>query len=256
MTKYLKNNIKLILKKIKLFISVNWFKTLFFNFKKFPFKTAIQLPVFFYGPVSFKDISGKIIIKAPIKKGMIGFGQRFEMIKKHKGNAELRLSGTLVFNGHAHIGKDVFIHISKNAYCEFGFMGCLASDVKLICTNRIVIGSWAGIGFESQLIDSNFHPYKDLKTKKDLPISKPIYIGNNNSFSNRVSIMAGTITPNNCVVASNSVCNKDYTNYGEYILLGGIPAKLLKDNFARDWDIEKSSLLKSKILWQNYNDLL
>ena len=105
-----------LLKKYRNFTSVNWVKTWYFNLKKFPFDIAKKLPVIFYGPVSLVDISGNIIINAPIKKGMIGFGQRFEMIKKHKGHAELKLAGTLVFNGHAHIGKDYFFLVAKNAH--------------------------------------------------------------------------------------------------------------------------------------------
>jgi hypothetical protein len=60
--------------------------------------------------------------------------------------------------------------------------------------------------------------------------------------------MPNTITPDHCVVASNSLCNKDYTSLGNYILIGGIPAKLLQDNYARDWEGEKEALLKNKII--------
>ena len=54
--------------------------------------------------------------------------------------------------------------------------------------------------------------------------------------------MPGTVTPNYCVVASNSVVNKDYTPLGNNILLGGIPAKLIKKNYSRDWEGEKELL--------------
>ena len=54
--------------------SVNWGKTLYFNFKKFPLSTAMKLPVIFYGPVKFTNITGKVVIEGPVKRGMIGFG--------------------------------------------------------------------------------------------------------------------------------------------------------------------------------------
>ena len=253
--------IRTILRKIKrkfmFYWSVNWIKTIYFNFKKLPFNQAIHLPVVFYGPVKFTDISGKIIIeKKLVRRGMIGFGQRFELIKKHKGYAELSLKGTLVFKSYAHIGKDCFVHVGKNAYCEFGFMGCLGSSVKLICTEKIIIGKWVGFGYESQISDSNYHPMKDLDTGKHFDMRSPIVIGNYNSFANRVSVQPGTITPNHCVIASNSLCNKDYTKLGEKILIGGIPAKLIKSNFIRDWEFEKQNLLKNKIIWQDYTELI
>lgn len=239
-------NLRLKYHKVKFFFSINWLKTLYFNFKMFPFEIAKELPVLFYGPVKFSDLSGTIQIDAPIKRGMIGFGQIFEKMTISKGIAEFILTGTLVFKGHAHFGKDVFFSVGKGAYCEFGFMGCLGSDVKLICTNKIVLGNWAGIGYESQLVDTNSHPMKNTLTNEYYPISGSILIGNHNAISNRVTIMANTRTPDNCVVASNSLCNADYTGLGGNILIGGLPAKLIKNNYARDWDIEKEMLKKAK----------
>lgn len=242
--------------KIKFYLSVNWIKTIYFNFKMLSFNKARKLPVIFYGPVRFTSLKGTLLIEAPIKKGMIGFGQRFELSRKHKGYAELTLDGTLVFNGNAHIGKDCFFHVGKDAYCEFGFMGCLGSDVRLICKEKIIIGNWAGIGYESQITDSNYHPMKNTKTEEYYAMTKPIIIGDYNSFANRISIMNGTMTPNHCVIASNSVCNKDYRGLGNNILIGGVPAKLIKENYARDWELEKGRLLRNKIRWQDYKDFL
>ena len=229
-----------------LFFSVNWVKTIYFNFKMFPFHIAKNLPVFFYGNVKFSSLSGKVIIEGPIKKAMIGFGQKFEFPSISKGVAELSLKGTLCFKSNAHIGLDYAIAIAENAYCEFGFMGCLGSNVKLICTEKIIIGEWCGIGYNSQVIDTNSHPMKNTETGEVYPLSAPIELGNHNAFSNAVSIMPGTKTPNNCVIASQTLCNKDYRNLGENILIGGIPAKLIKNNFARDWETEKELLLKYK----------
>jgi acetyltransferase-like isoleucine patch superfamily enzyme len=235
-------------RKLKLYAKVNWIKTLYFNFKMFPFSIAKKMPVVFYGRVSFGDLTGTIVINGPIKKGMIGFGQHFELPKKSKGIAEFTLRGKLVFNGPMHMGKDVFFFVGENAYCELGYMSCLGSDVKLICTTKIEIGDWTGIGYESQIIDTNSHPMKNSETGEYYPISSPIRLGTHNAFSNRISIMANTKTPDFCVIASNTVCNKDYTNLGSNILIGGIPAKLIKSNYTRDWENEKELLKKYKII--------
>nr|WP_321224860.1 transferase [uncultured Psychroserpens sp.] len=233
-------------KRVKLFFTVNWYKTLYFNFKMLPFAQAKKLPFYFYGKVKFSSLNGTVKIDAPIKRAMIGFGQKFEQMSVAKGIAEFTLDGTLVFKGHAHFGKDVFLCVKKDAYCEFGFMGCLGSDVKLLCTNRIIIGKWTGIGYESQVIDTNSHTMINTKTGEKHPISAPIELGDYNAISNRVSIMSNTKTPNNCVIASNSLCNKDYRDLGSEILLGGVPAKLIKRNFVRDWETEKENLLRYK----------
>ena len=235
-------------RRMKFYYTVNWTKTIYFNFKKFPFKTAKKLPVFFYGNIHFQSIKGEIIINGPIKTAMIGYGQHFETSQKSKGIAEFALYGKLVFNGYSHFGKDVSLYIGKNAHCEFGFMSCLGSDVKVVCTNKVVIGDWSGIGYESQVIDTNSHPMKNTETGQYYPMIGEIHIGTHNAFSNRISIMPNTKTPDFCVIASNTLCNKDYTSLGSNILIGGIPAKLIKNNYARDWENEKELLLKYKVI--------
>jgi len=235
-------------KKWKLFISVNWHKTIYFNFKKFPFSVAKKLPVYFYGKVKFTSIEGKVVIDSPIKKGMLGFGQPYELTTMSKGNAEIFILGTMVVKGHVQFGKDYFIHIGKDACLEMGHLSSIASNSKIICKNRIVFGSYTRIGSESQVIDTNFHQMFDTITKEYFPMTAPIVLGNYNFISNRVSIMRNTITPNNCTIASNTLCNKDYTEFGEYILIGGIPAKLLRENVSRDWESEKNRLEKYLII--------
>ncbi len=230
-------------RRIFLYSSINWIKTFYFNFKMLPFHQAKKLPFIFFGSVTFQDLSGEVVINGPITTAMIGFGQKLEKIKKAKGVGEIALGGTLIFNGIAVFGKDVFLGVEKNAICEFGYGTMLGSDVKLICTKEVRIGDWTRIGFESQIIDSNLHPMLNTQTGENYAMQSPIIIKSHNSVSNRVSIMMGTSTPDYCVIASNSVCNKDYTNMGSNILLGGIPARLLKNNYTRDWDYEKPLLV-------------
>ena len=234
--------------KIKFFFSVNWIKTIYFNFKKFPYPIAKKLPVFFYGSVKLTNIDGKITINTPITTAMIGVGQQYEKATRHLGIAEINLVGHIHFKGRAQIGKDCLVFVSKKAYCEFGVMASLGSLGKIICNDKIILGDYARIGFESQIIDSNFHEIIDLKNNIKLPMTLPINIGDYNFISNRVSILKGTITPSNCIIASNSLCNKDYTNLNKYSLIGGVPAKLIKEQISRDWEGENERLNTSLIV--------
>ncbi|WP_316632899.1 transferase [uncultured Flavobacterium sp.] len=228
--------------KLQFYYSVNWTKTLYFNFKKFPFETAKKLPVFFYGKVKFTSITGEIQIDGDIQKGMIGFGQPYELNKVHKGIAEIFILGKLTFKGKFQFGKDCFVFVGENASCELGNMASMASSGKLICTEKIVLGNYARFGSESQIIDTNFHDLIDIQTGEKFKKSAPIFIGNYNFGSNRVSILKGTQTPDFCTIASNSLCTRDYTALGENILIGGIPAKLIRNNISRDWQGEKEQL--------------
>lgn len=247
--KIMYHNCRLKYHKIKFFFSINWLKTYYFNFKMFPNDIAKQLPVYFYGPVKFSDLSGTILIEAPIKRGMIGFGQPYEKVSKSKGIAEVSISGKVIFKGYMQFGKDCLFSVSKNAICEFGHMSSLGTDGQLICTNSIVLGNFARIGSESQIIDTNFHQMINTLTGEKYPMTAPVEIGHYNFLGKRVSIMSKTKTPNYCTVASNTVCNKDYTSLGENVMIGGIPAKLLKENISRDWKGEHDMLMKALMLY-------
>ncbi|RWW92085.1 acyltransferase [Flavobacterium cerinum] len=231
-----------IYRKRKLYYKVNWIKTIYFNLKAFPFSMAKKLPVYIYGRVKLQNINGNIKIEAPIKPGMIGFGQPFELNSVHRGTAELVIQGEMVFKGHVQFGKDYFIYVAKDAYIEFGHMSSLASNGKIICRHKIVLGDYTRIGSESQLIDTNFHQMIDSITGEKFVLQAPIVLGSYNYISNRVSVMLDTKTPSYCTIASNTLCNKDYTALGQNILIGGIPAKLLKSNITRDWKTEKELL--------------
>lgn len=225
-------------------LSVNWIKTLYFNFKMFPLNQAIKLPVYFYGSVKFKHLTGKITINAPLKKGMIGFGQAYEIMSRSKGIAELSLEGTVTFYGHVQFGKDYFVFVGPNASLKMGNMASLGNSGKIICYENIELGYFARIGFESQLSDTTAHQMMNTVTGEKYPMTTPILIGNFNYISNRVTVLAGTKTPDYCSIASNSLCTSDYTSLGQNVLIGGIPAKLLKTNICRDWDGEMPLMMK------------
>ena len=105
-------------KKNKFFWSVNWLKTYYFNYRMFPFAIARKLPVFFYGKVKLSSLKGTVAIDAPIKKAMIGFGQRYELVSQSKKTAQLVLDGTLTFKGHVQFGIDYFVYVASGAFCE------------------------------------------------------------------------------------------------------------------------------------------
>lgn len=233
--------------KLRFACTVNWYKTLLFNFKKFPFSIAKKLPVFFYGRVKFKSIKGDVIIKGSVKRGMIAFGLSYEMNSKRINIAELALYGTLIFEGYTQIGKDVFLYIGKNAQCEFAAMTGIASRSQVFCTHHIRLGYYTRVGDHCKISDNDFHQMINPLSKEKYVMKKAVKLGQYNYIGSHVSIGKGTETPDYCTVASQSLCTKDYKNLGENILIGGIPAKLLKENISRDWEGE-DQMMRTLIL--------
>jgi len=241
------NRLRKYYRRLKIARKVNWPKTLYFNFKKFPFSIAKKLPVFFYGSVKFKSIEGEVKINAPIKTAMIGFGLSYEMNTKRIDIAELAIYGELVFNGYAQFGKDCFLFVAENARCEFGDMAGIASRGQIMCTNSIFFDTYARLGDECKVTDSNFHQMMNTITLEKYPKRGYVKIGKYNYVGSRTTLGKDTVTPDFCTIASNSLCNKDYSSFGENIVIGGIPAKKLKENISRDWEGERQMMENSLI---------
>lgn len=230
--------------KFLFFLSINWVSTLYFNFKMLPFSIAKKLPVVFYGKVKFTSLNGKVIINAPIRFRMVGFGENLEMIKRNFNKAELKIDGFFHINGNFSTGNDYVICINKDAILEIGEGTYLGSNTKIITTKKVNIGKYFRFGYESQISDSNYHYILDYETKKVRRIDKAIIIGDYCWIGNRSTIMRGTVTPKNLIVASNSLLNRDYTlDVEENSVIGGMPAKLIKKGVSRIFDAE----LESKI---------
>lgn len=229
--------------RISFLLSINWTKTLYFNFKMLSFSEAKCLPFLFYGSVSFKGLKGSVTLNTPIKFGMVGFGQDYEIIKTSSNISQLTLNGKLVVNGNIQFGKDYLVYIHKTGILEMGHLSSLGNKGKIICYKNIILGKYARIGFESQVIDTNFHRMIDTEGNSLGDLHGQIKIGDYNFIGNRVSIMKSSHTSDNCTITSNSLLNKDYRSFGTNILLGGIPAKFLKKDIKRDWESENLNSL-------------
>lgn len=83
---------------------------------------------------------------------------------------------------------------------------------------------------------------KNIKDNSILPFNKPIKIGARNYIGSRVTLLPGTVTPDNISIGYGSVCNKDYRNIiPENSVIAGVPAKLVKENVVRIFDFEKEN---------------
>lgn len=235
------------------FFKHNWFAILYFNFKMLPFKQAIKLPFDFYGRIKFKSLTGNIIINTNINRGCFQFGlaeseifPQSPIIFSLKGN--LILTGTPIC-----IGSGSVIEINKNATVEFGSDVLIASRNKIISRKMIKFGSHIRMSWEGQVFDSNFHYMRNIKTNAIPPINKEIIIGNNIWIANRVTINKGTKLPDYTIIASNSLCNKDYQkNDKQYITLAGSPAQIVTEGYERIFESLEPELTKT--LSENENN--
>ncbi len=228
--------------RFKHFCSINWYQTLKINFKAFTFKDAVLLPIIVYRGFVITEFKGKIKLTIKPKIGLIGFGQSYEIFRRKRNCGEAIINGLLEVNGKIQFGLDTKLYIKKDAILKLGHINSFASRTEIICFKNISIGNWVQFGNDCLITDTNFHELKDLSTDNKLPMNKDITIGSYNFIGARSTVKGNTVTPNNCLVATNTLLNKNYSSLVENIILGGIPAKLVKENIVRDWETEKKNL--------------
>lgn len=234
------NIIKKVKNKWNRFFSINWIKSIYFNFKMLPLHQAKKMPILFFGKVKFTNISGTIVINSDkINFGMIGFGQDYENRKISFGFSQFHLEGNINFRGNFQFGKDYLLVVSKNAKLELGHNSSMGYLSKLMCYDSITFSDYCRIGFESIVMDTSSHQMINTITKEKFKITKPIFLGSYNYLGNNVSVLKGTKTSDYVTIAANSVCLKDYTSFGSNILIAGNPAIPIKHNVSRDWKGEQ-----------------
>lgn len=212
----------------------NIIKIIYVNFHFLPFKQAMKLPIDVYGKLRIIGNRGKIIINGQIRPGMIKLGsQGRDMFPLDPVILDVR--GNLIFNGPFCIGCGSTIRIESGANMSIGGNSRFGAQTILFCEKEISIGTQVEGSWRCQLMDTDRHEIKDLKNDRIIDSTKPIKIGNSVWIGNNVSLNKGCVIPNDIIVASNSLCNKDYSNISPFSVIGGIPASVVSNNKQRIW---------------------
>ena len=101
-----------------------------------------------------------------------------------------------------------------------------------MCFDRISIGERVEVTWDCQIYDTSFH-YIIKEDGICGPLTIPIEIGNHVWIGNRTTVSKGAKIPSNSIVASNSLVSKDFSRFGEGILIAGIPAQVKQEGVER-----------------------
>ena len=212
------------------FLRVNWLKTIYFNFRLLPLKVAYRLPVIIYGKIKLKTLKGTLVINAPIRMGIVQFGKAVDDFPLHTLPIKLHLSGTLVFNGPIVITGGSTITV-WGGIMTFGKKCYIGSGVTIKCIDGIEIGDLTRIVGNCIIMDTNVHYIRNTKTGIVQKAFDKIKIGKYCWINAGTTINKGTVLPDYCIVARNSLLNKDYTNScPQASFLAGSPAELKTTN--------------------------
>lgn len=158
-------------------------------------------------------------------KSLLSIGTSYVGFVHRQDKTYINISGELIIKGNYSIGRGCRIDIGKNATVRIGTGGYINCFTNLIIMHNLTIGDNCVIAWDCQLLDEDFHEIS-YEGKKNF--TNGILIGNNVWIGCGVKIYKGTVIPDGCVIASNSIVKGKFQNKNS--LIGGHPARELKQN--------------------------
>ncbi|WP_300502421.1 hypothetical protein [uncultured Duncaniella sp.] len=217
------------------------FHSIYFNFKYLPFKQAIKLPILLYKP-RFLELSGKVIIKGPIKTGMIQIGF-FRVPLYPDTGCMLQINGTICFNGRAKIGNDSKIVVSQTGTLTFGENFNATSSLKIVCYKDITFDKNNLVGWDNMFMDYDFHKLTSVNYSGG--VSKgygTIHIGHDSWFANGCRTYKNVQIPAYTTISANTILTKTPTNK-EYCIIGSnATVDVKREGLYHDYSDDKISI--------------
>ncbi|RBL93506.1 acyltransferase [Chitinophaga flava] len=219
-------------KYLKLLFQLN-LKTIYFNFKYFPFSQAVKLPVWVSRRVYLRDLRGKIKFECPVKPGMVRLGYAGVGIFDHKKSRSIwEVRGEVIFRGKAVIGHGSKISVGENATLILGNNFTISAESTIVTTSKVQFGDNNLLSWDILVMDTDFHTIKN-ESGDVINEPKPIIVGDKVWIGCRCLILKGANIPSNCVIGANSVLSKELEK--EKSLYAGNPIKHLKEEVIWDY---------------------
>ena len=216
-------------------------KSIYLNFRCLPFKQAVSIPVFVYRHTEIISLKGSICFKCDIRPRLVRWGWDYGY--RSSGNSRIRIDGCVVFKGSAFFSAASKVAVFKKGTLLMGDDSRIWENCLVYCLQLIKLGKKTEITYQTSIMDTDFHYSVDVNSRKIYPRSKPIIIGDYVWVGNRASVKKGTIIPNFTTIASSyTVLSKDYSHIPPHSILGGIPAKVIKNGVSRTWVDEKKHI--------------
>ncbi len=215
---------------------LNFIKTVMVNFKLCPFRIAIKMPIFLFGKVDISDCKkGRAIFPNGVRRGMLCFGLNCSRLTGYHTPAISRfaINGVIEIRGHCDIANGAMLEIQPKGKLILENDVWINSNLKLFAEEKIHIGEHVRMSWDVQIFDTDFHYMLRGENGDVHKKTAEVFIGANSWICNRVTINKGSFLPDKTTVSSNSLVCRDFSELKSGSIIGGIPAKFLKDNSFR-----------------------
>ena len=160
----------------------------------------------------------------------IGFGN-VGIYDKHFSPSILELDGEIIVEGKVYLGHGCRLSVGKGAKLTLGDNFCNTAEARIICADNITLGKNVLLGWETLIMDTDWHSTVNLKNNEIMAYHKPIVIGDNVWTGQKSTILKGVHIAKGCIVASCAVVTKSFEE--ENALIAGNPAVVKKTGITR-----------------------
>lgn len=199
-------------------------KTIIFNFRAFPIKTAVKLPILVYYKVRIVNIRRNLILcPNGVKTFMVrmGYGGSQSVIEHNHSVINIR-NGHVTFLGIAGFASGFSLDCCGEL--TFGDSFSTNKNSFISCSKEVTIGSRVMLGDNVTIRDSDGHTVFLNGVPKTS--QRPIIIGNHVWIASHAHVLKGSEIGDDSIVAYRSLVTKKFSEKNALIV--GNPAKLIQ----------------------------
>lgn len=203
-------------------IIFNFLYSIFINLKAAGTR-FFRFPIVADFPSTLKrSLGSKLIID---KRLYIG-GKYIAEISGGRAYVKLAKGASMHIQGRAKLGPGVRVITDPGASVVIGDNTYLTASSLIYCSDYVRIGSNCAIAWGTTILDTDFHEIQYSNQTTNVK-SAPIHIGDKVWIGCNCTILKGVTIGNNCVIAANTLVNK---NIPPNCLAGGNPVRIIKEN--------------------------
>lgn len=158
---------------------------------------------------------------ATLRLGVDFFG-----FASHRDRGLMRVRGSLLILGAVSFAAGCRVDVGDDSVITIGDNTYLSPATRLVSQRAITIGRDCAIGWESQLLDDDFHSIS--LNGEYRPSGAEISLGDHVWVGSRVTILKGSRIADHCVVASGATVIGVFDEPG--CLIAGSPARVVRRN--------------------------
>lgn len=207
--------------------------TLYINYRAFPIKTALHLPIICSYNVRVGEIHrNSLVLEGKPKFGMIKLGMSNGSYGNGcNGKSILNIfeGGRMIFQNTACLSNNFTINIGRQGVLKIGNNFWSNYGLLISCSNKIMFGDDTLLGWNCTFLDSDGHKMFPLADKNGYDSnSATVNIGNHVWFTSNTITLKGGGVGDNCVVAQGCVLTKKFNISN--VCIGGVPARVIKES--------------------------